>query len=184
MTRLVQDLLCLARADAQQHLELAPADIAPLIQAACRTARGLSETVRVELGDVPEGCVILANAERFIELLAILLDNAIRYSPPFEHVEVRARRLRRGTAAGVLVEIADHGPGIPVEERERIFERFYRSRTAGYRDGVGLGLAVARWIATEHHAELTVMDNTPVGSVFCLWLASVGGAEPSGRDRS
>jgi signal transduction histidine kinase len=169
MARLVTSLLTLARADAQQHLRREPLELEPLLKAAWRTARGLSDTVK--LGALPPGVWVMADADRLVQLFVILLENAVHYSPPQSEVWLRAFVEERGGLAGVAVEVADAGPGIAEGERSRIFERFYRARATEARaDGVGLGLAVARWIAVEHEAQISVRDNTPVGSVFQVWL--------------
>jgi signal transduction histidine kinase len=171
MSRLVTGLLSLARADAQQHLALVPVELEPLIRDAWRSARSLSDSVLVELADMPAGIWVRADADQLQQLLVILLENAVQYSPPGGQVWLRASLEERHARLGVAVEVADSGPGIAVEERARIFERFYRSRsTEALAEGVGLGLAVARWIAIEHDAEINVRDNVPRGSVFQVWL--------------
>jgi signal transduction histidine kinase len=171
MTRLVNGLLVLARADAQQHLLLSPVELGPLIKDAWRTAQSLTDNVTVELGAVPSGVQVRADADRLVQLLVILLENAVLYSPQGGQVQMEAVVESRHARPGVRVDVMDAGPGVPAEERSRIFERFYRSRrTEAAADGVGLGLAVAEWIAREHEAEITVADNEPAGSVFQLWL--------------
>jgi signal transduction histidine kinase len=171
MSRLVNSLLVLARADAQQHLVLVSLDLAPLLKDAWRTAQSLSDSVTVELGEVPPDIRVRADADRLVQLFVILLENAVTYSPPGGLVRLRAAPESRNERKGVRIEVADGGPGVAADERVRIFERFYRSRrTETATHGVGLGLAVARWIATEHGAEISVADNVPVGSVFQVWL--------------
>jgi signal transduction histidine kinase len=176
MSRLVDGLLVLARADAQQHLSLSPTPLEPLLRQAYRTARGLSEHVSVDLdADLP-GVLVNADPDRLLQLLMILLDNAVRYTPPGGHVWLRGAQLSRHGEAGVVTEIVDSGPGVPVAERTRIFERFYRTAQAQeLSEGAGLGLAMARWIADEHQAELSVDDAEPHGSIFRVWLPTVNG---------
>jgi signal transduction histidine kinase len=173
MTRLINNLLWLARADAQQHFELRPLELESLIQAAYRTARALSETVTVHVEAIPPDVKICGDADRLQQLLLILLDNAVRYSPPEGVVILRALRQPDADRRGVVIEVVDSGPGVPAAERELIFGRFYRSRATAAIEGSGLGLAVARWIAQEHGGELSVADNSPAGSVFQLWLPSL-----------
>jgi len=96
------------------------------------------------------------------QMLRNILENAIKYSPQGGIVEVNIEA-RPGTA-GVKLRVSDQGPGIPVEEREQVFEQFYRSPN-NPRAGSGLGLAIAREVAVHHHAHLTLGDNTPKGLV-------------------
>jgi signal transduction histidine kinase len=171
MSRLVSGLLLLARADAQQHLVRQTVALKPVLDDACRTARSLSDSVSVELGEIPPDVQVCADADRLVQLFTILLENAVQHSPSDAQVWVRAMLEMRDDRPGVRVEVADSGSGVPVAERQRIFERFYRARsTEAKTDGAGLGLAVARWIAAEHQADLSVNDNLPHGSVFQVWL--------------
>ena len=92
------------------------------------------------------------------QVVSNLLENAIKYRGNATPVEVSA-----GARDGwVEVTVADHGPGIPPEERERVFEEFYRRDTAGGQGGVGLGLAIARAIVGAHGGSMWVAD-TPGG---------------------
>jgi signal transduction histidine kinase len=175
MTHMVNDLLLLARADAQQHLTLMPIELEPLLQTAFRQARSLSDKVRVQLVSRCAGIQVMADPDRLLQLLLILLDNAVRYTPPGGEVALRAYSDARDDQPGVRVEVSDTGPGIPVEERSRIFDRFYRSQATRAAEGAGLGLAVARWIAQEHDTDILVSDNAPLGSMFEFWLPALPG---------
>jgi signal transduction histidine kinase len=179
MTRLINNLLWLARADAQQHFDLQPLELEPIMQAAYRTARALSETVTVQIAEVEPGIKVCADSERLLQLLLILLDNAVRYSPPEGLVTLRAARQVHDQRPGVAVEVVDGGPGIPPGERELIFGRFYRARPTATVEGSGLGLAVARWIALEHAGQIDIRENLPAGSIFEVWLPTVGESEYS-----
>ena len=109
---------------------------------------------------------------RVHQVVANLLDNAVRYSPPGGTVELRARR-GKGT---VTIEVRDHGPGISEEDSTRVFERFYRadpSRTSGH-GGAGLGLAIARWIVDLHGGEIRAEQAQPTGCRMVVVL-------PAGR---
>lgn len=90
-------------------------------------------------------------------MVANLIDNAVKHSPPSGRVTVRARR---GTGPGSLdLEVLDEGPGIPESERTRVFERFNRG-TAGPGDGgTGLGLAIARWAVDLHGGRIAVAES-------------------------
>ena len=173
MSRLVDELLLLAQADADQHLVLSPVELAPVLRGALRTARSLADGVNLQTGTLVEGIWVEADAYRLQQLVMILLDNALKYTPVGGTVGLSTRVLdRRADAAPrVAIDVADTGSGIDAADRERIFERFYRSASArGVADGAGLGLAVARWIAKEHDGEVTVRDADPRGAIFTIAL--------------
>jgi signal transduction histidine kinase len=165
LTRLVSGLLELARADAGQHLDCQPTDLDPLLERVERQAAQLSDTVDVRLEGAPVGRVE-ANPDALTQLLLILLDNAVKYSPPGGTV----RLVRERDNGLVRVRIADDGPGIAPEDLPRIFDRFYRSPGVRGRPGTGLGLAIARWIADEHHGGLSVESAPGRGSTFMVRL--------------
>ena len=97
-----------------------------------------------------------------------LVDNAIKYAVDGKRLEVSLR----GRDAGVELEVRDHGPGVPEEEREQIFERFYRSRTVRLKPirGSGIGLALVKHIAEAHGGEVSVDAAEGGGAVFRLWI--------------
>jgi two-component system sensor histidine kinase TctE len=90
------------------------------------------------------------------ELLSNLIDNAIRYTPKEHSVTVRTAFNKEQALA--ILEVEDNGPGIPVSEREHIFERFYRILGSNVQ-GSGLGLSIVREIAQQHHAQIDITDN-------------------------
>ncbi len=111
--------------------------------------------------------------ERIHQVVANLLENAVRYSPPGGAVQLRARAgtspsQRAGAPrrpAEVVIEVADQGPGIPESEAQRVFERFYRADAAraSNQGGAGLGLAIARWIVDLHGGRIRPERNQPHG---------------------
>jgi signal transduction histidine kinase len=169
MSRLVSDMLTLARADAGQHLPKTTVELAPLVREVARQARFLSDgEVEVALEQVDEARV-LGDPDHLKQLLLILADNAVKYTPPGGRVRLAARR-----ANGQLrLEVADSGIGIAADEQERIFERFYRADPARPPGGAGLGLAIARWIAEEHGGSIAVESVPGQGSVFAVELPAV-----------
>jgi two-component system OmpR family sensor kinase len=170
LSRLVEHLLTLSRADAGQ-LALAdePCDIGVIAAEsvrACRDRAGLRQ-VRIEL-QAPEPLVVAGDRDRLREVLDNLLDNALRYAPDSSEVQVSAAKAGRFA----VVVVRDHGPGIPVAEQAHIFDRFYRadlsrSRKAG---GTGLGLPIAKAIVEGHRGEIQVTSEPPDGARFLVKL--------------
>ncbi len=106
------------------------------------------------------------DGELFVQVFSNLLDNAVKYSGSDTPIDVRA--WSGGTE--VVVEIADHGPGLPPGEEERIFEKFYRGPQAGDRSGSGLGLAICRGIIEAHGGRITSGNRPEGGAVFRIFI--------------
>jgi two-component system, OmpR family, heavy metal sensor histidine kinase CusS len=167
MTRLVEDLLFLARSDASSaEMPIEPLDLSEIVQDVCSQLQGITETrhitVRRSFPDIP--VVVKGNRPALRRLFLVLLDNAIRYSEPGGEVTV----LVTSTADHGAVAIKDFGVGIGSQDLPHIFERFFRSdkaRTHGD-GGHGLGLALAESIARRHNAEISVETSLGKGSEF------------------
>ena len=134
-------------------------------------AQATSKAVALEVAVEPGTLTATGDPERVHQVIANLLDNAIRHSPPQGRVLVVARP----DPKGVRIEVADEGPGIPEEDAARVFERFYRadparSASAG---GTGLGLSIAKWIVDLHGGRIAVEPNEPRG---CRMVVSLPGA--------
>ncbi|AJP03862.1 histidine kinase [Streptomyces cyaneogriseus subsp. noncyanogenus] len=159
LQRLAADLLLLARLDAGER----PADARVDLAALAREEAGVRAGVRVR---TEEGVAVAGSRGQLERVLANLLDNAQRHARSVVEVSVR----REG--AWAVVGVADDGEGVPVAERERIFERFVRLDAARSRDdgGAGLGLAIARDVAVRHGGTLTVRDAPAGGALFELRL--------------
>ena len=121
--------------------------------------------IRTELPDALP--IVRGDAERLRQVLANLIENAVKYSPAGDEVAVRARR----DNGRVVVEVTDNGPGIPVDQQRLIFEKFGRADVAGgSKPGTGLGLFIARSIAEAHGGTLDVRSRPDAGSTFVLEL--------------
>ena len=165
-TRLVNQLLALARAENQPHAGLAfeEIDLAQLARATVQDWVQASFAHRIDLGyespntspeAAPEEPLLIAgNALMLRELLSNLIDNALRYTPQGGSVTVRVRR----DGEHALLEVEDTGPGIAPSERGHVFERFYRILGSNVQ-GSGLGLAIVREIAQQHGAEIDIFNN-------------------------
>lgn len=165
MSRLVAQLLMLARADAGVHIQRQPLEVRPLVEEVYRQARLMAGGVRLELGELPQGAID-GSADHLKQLLLILLDNAIKYTPDGGHVCLGGGR--DGTR--IWLSVRDSGPGIPPEQQPRIFDRFYQLDPSRHGEGAGLGLSIARWIAVEHGGGLSVQSTLGQGSTFTLEL--------------
>src|SRR5256884_4158194 len=122
MSRMVQDLLTLARADAGYHLDKTPVDLMPIVQEVTRQAQILQPSRRIELLDgVP--APMPGDTDAIKQLVWILIDNAFKHTDEGGRIQLR---LENGHQAARLM-VVDDGPGIPAEELERVFERFYQS---------------------------------------------------------
>jgi len=179
--RLVAELLDLSRIDAGvlplNREEFLVAELLDDVVAEARVAAAAAErTVAFTIRVGPRGAVVTADRERLHQVVANLVDNAARHSPPGGTVEVVA--VCHG--GPLRLDVVDQGPGIPVEERQRVFERFTRGERATG-GGTGLGLAIACWVVELHGGRIAVLDDT--GRAGCRIRATlpVGpGAAPYG----
>lgn len=167
LSRLVVDLLTLARADAGVPLQLEAVELHGLLMKVLADARKLARGQRLELRAVSPATV-LGDRDRLTQLLLILLENAVRYTAPTG--QITAGLVCEGGHA--VVRIADTGVGIPPEALPFVFDRFYRADPARSRDprGTGLGLAIARWIVHQHGGEITVESELSVGTIVRVLL--------------
>src|SRR6266702_7306073 len=178
LTRLVESLLVLSRADAG-HLHLQRADISflALAQEASALVEVLAEEKRQHIA-VEGDTRPLVSVDRLILRQAIvnLVDNAIKYSPADSRILVYVCASDNGHAT---LEVTDQGPGVPPEHSSHIFDRFYRMDAARSRvwGGAGLGLSIARWAVEAHGGEIGVRSAGAQGSTFWIRLPSIGASD-------
>ncbi len=169
LARLVEGLLLLARADAGVlRMDLRSVDLSRLVEDVYQQAKVLAErrNVQLILGEM-EPILIQGDYDRLRRLLLNLTDNGIKYTPSGGRVTLSLRR--EGHDAALRVE--DTGVGISPEEQDKIFERFYRSPEARARgEGSGLGLCIARSIASAHGGKIQVESTPGQGSTFTVLL--------------
>ena len=173
-SRLVADLLAMARLDQGVKLERKPFDLAELAAEEIERVREREPALGLQLTS-EGGCSLVADAERVREVISNLLDNACKATDGTGEIDVAV--CRKGTLAEL--EVRDSGPGVPAGERERIFERFVRldgERASKQSYGSGLGLAIARGLAEAHGGTL-VCAESDAGARFVLALPLSGRAE-------
>ncbi|WP_344877700.1 HAMP domain-containing sensor histidine kinase [Nonomuraea antimicrobica] len=173
MSVLVDDLLLLARVDQQRPLRMQPVDMLALAADAVQDARILAPDRLIKLDVVGGAALIVSGDEvRLRQVISNLVTNAIVHTEPGSPIIVRA-----GAHTGRLfVEVVDSGPGLPPEQAEHVFERFYRADSARSRRraaedrGSGLGLAIVRALVLAHGGTVTVNSSVANGSTFRVEL--------------
>jgi two-component system, OmpR family, sensor kinase len=174
MRRLVADLLLLARADAGREATMAPVDLAAIAREAAAEAGALSEDHPISL-DAPERVTVTGVADDLHRLAGNLVENALIHTPAGTPVTVSVRR--EGDSA--VLEVADRGPGVAPEMRERVFERFARAGGDGERRrGSGLGLAIVRAVADAHGGRVELLDAEGGGARFVVTLPTAAARTP------
>jgi signal transduction histidine kinase len=166
LTRLATDLLDLSRLDARPDLRREPVELRELVRAVAAEfeAAAGARQVRIETS-VADACDVAADPVAVARVVRILIDNALRFSPPGTSIRIEAR----ARAGSVELSVADSGPGVAADERERIFERFARGDDASGA-GFGLGLAIGRELAARMGGTLGLGDDHSGGAVFVLRL--------------
>ena len=165
--RLVSNLLDITRLEAgalELHTEWIPVE--EVVGAALNRREFGPETARVRT-QLPENLPPVAMDPVLMEqVLVNLLDNALKYSPPDSHVDIKA------WAAGksLTLSVTDHGPGIALGEEERIFEKLARGQAAATRPGTGLGLAICKGIVTAHGGRIQAVNHPQGGAQFLVTL--------------
>ena len=176
LSRIVNDMFMLARADAGQYpLQKQILYLNDLLEEAARAGAVLASDRRatVQLTNLPEA-VFHGDEDLLRQMLLNLVDNAVKFTPSDGAVTLSLER----RTDEYLVSVADTGPGIPLEARHHIFERFYRAdraRTRTEDGGAGLGLAIARWIARAHDGDIELGDSGGTGTKFIIRLPFTNG---------
>lgn len=171
LSRVVEDMFMLARADAGNYpVRRTPMYLDEVIDEVVRAARVVASTRQVAIDPMTIPSAAFTGDEDLIRRMVVnLIDNAVRHAPTGTTVRVD---LDQGED-GYTIAVRDQGPGIPPEIRPHIFERFFRgdtSRRVDAQDGAGLGLALARWIATVHGGDVMLARSSQSGSTFVITL--------------
>ncbi len=168
-TRLVEQLLVLARQEGGgEEIKLEPVNLSDLVKRVIGDMNGLAQARQIDLGlHHADDVAVAGQQDALVILLRNLIDNAIKYTPAGGTVDVDLRRVvpaGKNAKPRVVLSVEDSGPGIPPEERERVFSRFYRvpGSPAG---GSGLGMAIVQSIAERHHAKMALDQSARLGGL-------------------
>jgi len=170
LSTLADELLDLSRLDAAVQLRSEPVELGELARAVAAEfeLRASERETAIDVVPPASPCWGRGDPDAVARVARILIDNALRYGG--RSVRVSAD----GSRGSATIEVADRGPGIPEEERERIFERFHRGRAGGSEGGFGLGLAIGRELAERMGGTLTLVDRPGRGARFALSLPAAG----------
>jgi signal transduction histidine kinase len=176
MRRIVEDLLLLARLDEGMPLARERVEVQLVVREAL--LRGMLLSQRDHVVDVEDGLYVIADPDRLLQVLTNLVTNAVRHAGEEATIAISAHRREDR----VRIDVADTGPGIPVEELPHVFERLYRgdrSRTDSPA-GAGLGLAIAASLTRAMGGDITVESIPGEGTTFSVWLPAgdVAATEP------
>lgn len=168
MSRLVGDMLSLARADTGRTFDIEPVALEPMMTEVARRASFLPRQAEWSVGDLSHlnGKYIVGNKDYLQQMMFIFIDNAFKYTPSGE-VTLDAVFYQNQ----VGIRISDTGIGMDKDEVPRIFDRFYRAdESRGITEGIGLGLSIAKWIIDEHGGSVEVVTRQGEGTTFVIWL--------------
>lgn len=168
MSRLVADMLSLARADTGRTFDKEPVALEPMMTEVARRAAFLPHQAEWSVGDMTHlnGKYIVGNKDYLQQMLFIFIDNAFKYTPSGE-VSLNAVFYQDQ----VGIRITDTGIGMEKDEVPHIFDRFYRAdESRGITEGIGLGLSIAKWIIEEHEGSIEVVTRQGEGTTFVIWL--------------
>jgi two-component system sensor histidine kinase GlrK len=199
LSAMIAKLLDLARLEAGvMEYDLRPADFSQVAGSALSLMEVRAEEKGIVLRrELPKDSLwVRGDGDRLFQVVENLLENAVKFSPPGSAVEVAAAWAAQtppgrggelsgpasaGKAGWVLLTVSDHGPGVPDDQKARIFDRFHQVAPAGERagGGVGLGLAICREIVSAHRGALWVEDNEGGGSRFRCLLPALEGGRPA-----
>ena len=179
--RLVTELIALSRLQGAERLpELNAVEVDAVVRDALSRSQLSAESTGIDITTDADSCLLVeGDRTLLVTALANLLENAVAYSQPGTSVSISRRRV------GDYVELAvtDRGIGIPEEEQQRVFERFYRldkarSRATG---GTGLGLAIVKHVAANHGGEVKLWSRPGTGSTFTLRIPAHPNSNPGGK---
>lgn len=170
VARTIEDLLELSRIELGSSESRERVEISSAVGEAVDRARPLADSkqIHIDVKASDRGTYVMAKRRELVSALGNLVENAVKYSDDRGRVEISVS----GESDKVSIQVSDHGPGIPNQDLDRIFERFYRVDRARSRDtgGTGLGLAIVRHVASNHGGEVSVASVEGEGSTFTFTI--------------
>lgn len=168
MQRITEDLLTLARADANAaDFEQNPVDLGDMVGSLCEEYKAVAHASEIDLHcGATRGVRVLGDSRYLSQLVTNLIGNAVKFTPSGGRVEV-GLAARDGRAT---LTVTDTGPGIPEDEQPRIFDRFHRVAGGSGQEGSGLGLAIVHWVARAHGGSVRVESVVGEGATFSVEL--------------
>ncbi|MBJ8345832.1 HAMP domain-containing sensor histidine kinase [Antrihabitans sp. YC2-6] len=180
MGGLVEDLLTLARMDAQRPLDKKPVDLLGLASDAVHDARAVApkRTIDLEVIDGPGTPEVLGDEARLRQVLSNLVGNALTHTPPDALIGVRVTTSDKDA----ILQVTDTGPGLPPDDVDKVFERFFRTDASRTREsgGAGLGLSIVSALVTAHGGVVTVESEPGRGATFTVALPRLVQIDQSG----
>ncbi|TMF95594.1 MAG: HAMP domain-containing histidine kinase [Chloroflexi bacterium] len=173
MSTLVDDMLLIARLDQGRPIDSRPVDLQVIARDAAADARAVAPQREITL-DAPERVLVAGDDTRLRQVVGNLVRNALVHTPSTTPVEIEVTT-QNGTAQ---LSVADHGPGLPAADRDRIFEPFYRADASRSRDsgGAGLGLSIVSAVVAAHGGKIEVRETEGGGATFDVRLPLVSPA--------
>lgn len=173
LIRLINDILDIEKIESGKMIfKFQPVVLDELVRQTIEANRGFGQQydVAIELTATLPGVQVYADPDRIAQVITNLISNAIKFSPPGGKVEVAIGREPRGR---IRITVTDHGPGIPVEFRDRIFQKFAQADSSNTRQqgGTGLGLSISRAIVERHSGQIGFVTASGVGTTFYVDLA-------------
>jgi len=183
MGLLVEDLLLLARLDRERPIALEPVELPVIAVDAVQAAQAIAphRTIELDIRDKPEELIAYGDDGRLRQVVGNLITNALVHTPPDASVTLR---LYAEPGHRAVVEVADTGPGLAADQRDHVFERFYRAdgartrRTDRDATGTGLGLAIVAAIVRAHHGSVDVISEPGQGAIFRVTLPALAPDDP------
>ncbi len=169
LSQLSQEMMDLSQIESgQTYLKLIPVEVEPLIRASVVNLLPQAALKGQHVSLVaPEGLKVLADEQQVARVIGNLAHNAIKFTPEGGIISVHAEAI---SDEDVQISVSDSGPGIPEDEKARVFERFYKQDRARSKGGTGLGLAIARHIVEGHGGRIWVESAAGDGATFCFTL--------------